>query len=131
MFLLAQWLRFPWSGLENGQVKLERTLMIWLIFAHFIGDWAMQPEWVALNKGKYWFIMFAHCMVWTACISVALEYLGIFSLWKVGFLFIGHYLIDLWKCGVYAKKPFCQQVSYWHLYEDQLLHILQCISCGF
>ena len=33
--------------------------MIWLIFAHFIGDFALQSDWMANNKGYKWIIMFA------------------------------------------------------------------------
>ena len=100
--------------------------MIWLIFAHFIADWSMQPEWIAQNKGKYWFVMFAHCMVWTACICIALEYCGLFAYWKVLFLFIGHYLCDSWKCKEYAVIPFCKQESNLIMYVDQLFHLFQC-----
>lgn len=115
--------------------------MIWLIFAHFIGDWAFQSEWVAENKGKYWFVMFAHCMIWTGCIcafyvafvrnDVDWGMWGmrgtIVAWWKILFLFGGHYICDMWKCRVYAKKPFCQQESSWHLYVDQLWHLCQCV----
>ncbi len=102
-----------------------------LIFAHFIGDWSMQHEWVAQNKSKYWFVMFAHCMVWTACICFVLEYLGLLTAWKAVFLFAGHYLMDYWKCKVYDRTPFCEQKTYKHLYIDQLWHILQCVMVGF
>jgi len=99
--------------------------MIWLIFAHFIGDWGLQNHWMAENKGKYWFVMFAHCMVWTACICIALEYIGLFAWWHIGFLVTGHWICDVWKCSVYSKKPLCQQSSLWHLYLDQVIHLFQ------
>jgi len=104
--------------------------MIWLLFAHFVGDWATQKEWMILNKGKYWFVMLTHCIIWTAFICMGLEYMGSYALWKVLFLIIGHYAIDLWKCRAYEKVPFCQQKTYKHLYIDQLLHILQVIIVG-
>lgn len=95
--------------------------MIWLIFAHFIGDWALQSDWVAQNKGKYPIVMIVHSMIWTACICIALEYLGLFVLWQVTFLSVGHYFCDLWKCKTAKKFPS------WHLYVDQLFHIAQLI----
>ena len=104
--------------------------MIWLLFAHFIGDWAIQPEWIATNKGKYWFVMLSHCIIWTACVCIGLEYIGCYALWKVLFLISGHYLVDLWKCKLYEKIPFCQQKTYKHLYIDQLIHIIQVIFVG-
>ena len=94
--------------------------MSWLIFAHFIGDWALQSDWVAQNKGKYWFVMFAHCMIWTACICIALEYVGRYNIGDTFFLIAGHWLCDSWKCSNTKKFPS------WHLYVDQLWHLLQC-----
>jgi len=106
--------------------------MIWLIFAHFIGDWGLQSEWLALNKGKHWLVMLAHCMIWTGCVCIALEYWNVFAYWKVVFLFLTHFVIDTWKCRVYAEKPFCQQPDACHLYIDQVLHFIQLIVvCSF
>lgn len=111
--------------------------MIWLIFAHFIGDWSLQPEWVAHNKGKLWFVMVAHCAVWTGIVCAFYAafvrndepwtHCGMqIATLKVAFLFVGHYVCDLWKCKVDEKVPFCQQKTYWHLYVDQIWHIFQC-----
>lgn len=99
--------------------------IFWLIFAHAFGDWITQDTWMAENKGKYWIVMFFHCIVWTGFICIALQYLNKLTWWNVPFLVIGHYVIDSWKCRVYAKKPFCQQPSAKHLYIDQVLHLLQ------
>ena len=104
--------------------------MIWLLFAHFIGDWAIQPEWIATNKGNYWFVMLVHCIIWATCICIGLEYIGCYVLWKALFLIGGHYLVDSWKCRVYEKIPFCQQKTYKHLYIDQFIHIIQVIFVG-
>lgn len=93
---------------------------IWLLFAHYIGDIALQPEWQSNNKGKYWYVMFCHCMIWTAVVSVALVYLGIFEYWKVIFLLIGHALMDEWRCH-YPKAP----DNFWRIYPDQTWHIIQ------
>ena len=95
--------------------------MIWLIFAHFIGDIALQSDWQAQNKNKYWYVMLCHCMIWTACISVALQYLGLFSMWKVLFLLIGHWISDLIKSSQ-SNTP----ENWWMIYPDQLWHLIQC-----
>ena len=94
--------------------------MIWLIFAHFIGDWALQSDWIAQNKGKYWSVMFAHCMIWTGCICLIMRWINleVFPQHYV-FLFSGHYLCDSWKCKYANKFPS------WHLYVDQIFHIAQ------
>ncbi len=96
--------------------------IIWLLFAHYIGDIALQSNWQAQNKGKLWYVMFSHCMIWTACICVGLQFLGIFAFWKVLFLLFGHWICDNWK----AKKP--QTPENWkYIYPDQAWHIIQII----
>jgi hypothetical protein len=90
--------------------------LVWLIFAHYVGDFWGQSAWVSENKGKYWYIMLAHCIIWTACICIALQYIGLLSLWKIPFLIIGHGLMDYYKT---TKKCW-----YW-IYSDQLWHLVQ------
>ena len=94
--------------------------MIWLLFAHYVGDIALQSDWQAKNKGKLWYVMFSHCMIWTACICVALQYLGLFDLWKVAFLLVGHWACDYWKSQK-AQTP----ENWKFIYPDQLFHIIQ------
>lgn len=92
-----------------------------LLFAHFMFDWAMQPEWIGTNKDRFWQIMIAHCMIYTGgCIGVMI-YLGCqqITLWSA-IVFTSHYAIDTWKCRYATKENF----PTWHLYVDQVLHIL-------
>jgi hypothetical protein len=93
---------------------------IWLIFAHFIGDFPLQGEFLAVSKGRFWYLMLSHAIIWTACICVALQYLGILYLWKIPFLVIGHMAIDFWKC----RKP---ATEWKYIYPDQGFHFLQCL----
>lgn len=94
--------------------------MICLIFAHVIGDYALQPDWVLKNKGKVKHVLIGHCLVWTACVSLALWFMGSVEFWKILFLAGGHYWIDSWKLkyGSGLKDD-------WFNYADQLAHILQ------
>jgi hypothetical protein len=94
--------------------------LMWVVFAHFIADWGLQNPWVAENKGKYWMVMIGHCMVWTALVCLALNWLGLLTLWKVVFLFVGHAIVDKLKCATYREG------REWLLYHDQVFHILQC-----
>ena len=96
--------------------------IIWLIFSHFIGDIALQNSWQSDNKGRLWYAMFSHCMIWTGAICITLQFLGIFVLWKALFLLIGHYLIDSWR----VKRMKTEETTK-DLYLDQSLHILQII----
>jgi len=97
-------------------------MFLWLIFAHVIGDIALQGEFLAMNKGKIWWCMLWHSIIWAGCICFALEYLGIPTpLWKWIFLIGLHYTIDEWKCK--STKEFLS----WHLWVDQGLHMIQCL----
>jgi hypothetical protein len=123
-------------------------MMLWIIFMHYIGDWALQNDFVAQNKGKYWIIMLSHCVVWTGCVCIALQYFNILSFWKLLFLFVGHWVCDKWKCNnvrywlplteadhkrIEADKHANNLKSHIDkrnlilLYIDQLWHFLQCI----
>jgi hypothetical protein len=95
---------------------------LWLVFAHFVGDIALQSGWQANNKGKYWYVMLAHCMIWTALICIALQYLQILTLWKFLFLLAGHFICDNWK----AKIPKTPENWKW-IYPDQGFHFLQLV----
>lgn len=89
----------------------------WLVFAHFMGDIGFQNPWL-VKKKQHWFYMVAHSVIYTGCIAVSLEYLGILVIWKVLFIVIGHYLIDT------GKKVLPER--YKDLI-DQSLHLIQLI----
>jgi len=92
-----------------------------MLFAHFLGDWGTSNSWVAASKGKWWVVMFAHCMMYTGVCAIALRYIGIgeevlgWSIW----IFFTHYWMDIWKSKYAAPEKF----PTWHLYIDQAYHI--------
>lgn len=96
--------------------------IVWLLFAHYIGDIALQSDWQANNKARYWYVMLSHCMIWTACICVALQFLGVFEYWKVAFLIVGHWLAD----SIKARQPKTPE-NWWMIYPDQAWHLIQLI----
>ena len=108
---------------------------VWLVFGHFIADWAFQNEFVANNKGKYWFIMFAHCMVWAGILGFVLFLLDISALWKLGFLIGGHWVCDKWKCNkityLCSTSREDENRNLKLLYIDQAWHIVQCAVVSF
>lgn len=97
----------------------------WLIFAHYIGDIALQSNWQAQNKGKLWYVMLSHCIIWAACVCVALQFLGVYALWKAVFLVLGHALSDTWK----SRQPLTPE-HWWKIYPDQVWHITQVVFVG-
>lgn len=104
-------------------------LLWWMFGAHFIGDIALQSQWVADTKGKRFYVLLSHCIIWTVCLCVPLKLSGIgsFNLGiSAAFLLLGHILIDNWK----SKKP--KDNAHWHLiYIDQSLHFLQIFFVWF
>lgn len=95
------------------------TLIIFIIGAHYIADFPLQSEFLAMNKGKKWYLLFAHAMIYTTTISITLLLLGVYADWKFAVLLISHYFIDRWKSHEPADE------AHWHLiYYDQALHLL-------
>ena len=95
---------------------------IWLIFAHYIGDIALQTDWQAQNKGKLWYVMLSHCVIWTAMICIALEYSQLLQWWHPIFLVTGHWICDKWK----TTKPRTPE-AWKYIYSDQIWHLIQCV----
>lgn len=95
------------------------TKFFWLIVTHFVGDYAIQTEFIAKNKGNDWYIMLVHSIIWAGCVCVGLQYLGLYSLWKVLFLILGHALMDFLKTRMPTKK--------WMIFPDQCFHLIQCL----
>ena len=100
-----------------------------LIFAHAIGDMALQTDYMACNKGDSPMVMLAHCIVWTGCICIALKYLNRYRLWKVFFLLAGHFIIDEIS-QFYMDYDYCISGQMINLF-DQIAHLGQLIIVYF
>lgn len=48
-------------------VAIPAILPLGLVLAHFIGDFLLQSDWMALNKGKNWKALAWHVLVYSAC----------------------------------------------------------------
>jgi hypothetical protein len=93
---------------------------LWLIGAHFIGDIALQSQWQADNKAKYWYVMLSHCIIWTVCICLALVALDSLEWWHPIFLVCFHAVSDELK----ARIPKTSE-NWWYIYPDQIWHLAQ------
>ena len=95
--------------------------IIVLIGLHFIADFSLQNDFQAKFKGTNYYIMIVHCFIWAFVISCGLEYLDLLEGWETPFLFVGHILIDSWKCNREDKSKALTE----DLYIDQFLHLIQ------
>lgn len=95
---------------------------LWLVGAHFIGDIALQSQWQADNKAKYWYVMLSHCAIWTFCICLVLAVLGALEPWHPFFLVGLHAVADSIKARM-PKRP----DTWWMIYPDQLWHLMQLV----
>lgn len=98
-----------------------------LYVINLILDYPLQGDFLATYKSKNNYVLYVHSMIWAGGLSIVLMYLGIFAIWKLAMLLIGHMLIDAWKCRGYYKK---MNISDWNsLYIDQSLHVGQLLLC--
>ena len=96
-------------------------MLIELIAAHCIADFALQSEWMANNKGKYWYVMLVHSVIWAAAIYLTLDHLANPHILIFPFLLATHFLIDKWKMILFdPKNP--EQKNLTLLYIDQTAH---------
>ncbi|KKM77568.1 hypothetical protein LCGC14_1368670 [marine sediment metagenome] len=100
-----------------------KIMLLW--FAHCLGDMVFQSNFMAEYKNKFWYAMFSHVFIWTMCVSLVLHYFGIFTYWKFIFLFVGHWIMDMWK----SKQPKDDEHR-WCMYVDQGWHLTQVIAVG-
>lgn len=43
--------------------------LLMLMLAHYVGDYGLQTDWMAANKGKSWYVALAHSCVWSFAIT--------------------------------------------------------------
>ena len=85
------------------------TALATIIFCHLLGDYPLQPDFIAKTKGENWYHLFVHCALY--CVPFAVVY-GIDI--RLLILFVTHFLVDMLKARYKA-------ISYG---ADQTLHYL-------
>ena len=114
-----------------------------LLFTGFVLDYPLQDEFLKKYKSQNNLVLLIHCSIWSFGLGIVLLYLGLFEWWKVGMLFVGHFLCDYWKCRrLYKKWPMKTVVGEWNqksktpvigdwgsYYIDQMFHIIQIALC--
>ena len=94
--------------------------ILWIILAHYIADYPLQGDFLAQTKGKYWYSLLAHSVIYGLTIALALKLLGLFAIWKAIALIISHMVIDYKKATAKNKEKALTT----YLYIDQALHIV-------
>lgn len=90
---------------------------LYLLSAHIVGDL------ILIGRKKKHLLL--HCVIWTACVSMVLLTLDILFVWKILFLFVGHYASD--KLKMNYSKTASEEVGVVYLFADQVWHIIQLI----
>lgn len=84
-------------------------ILILAIFAHCLGDYVLQVDFIAQTKGKNWYHLIIHCILYTFAFYM------LFGLtWHLSIIFITHLIIDPIKAR-YNKITYT---------KDQVLHYL-------
>ena len=102
------------------------TMYLMLIGAHSLGDYALQSNWIAVEKGKSLYILYIHAMIWTTVVCLVSYVIG-FQLGWVKILFIllvPHFIMDYFKAQSkwYPKLIGNEKVE---LAIDQCFHYVQ------
>lgn len=93
--------------------------ILWILLAHYVLDYPLQSDFLAQTKGKYWYSLLAHSMIYGLGMALVFKFLGVFALWKAIVLVVSHIIIDYKKSN--AKNKELALTTY--LYIDQTLHL--------
>ncbi len=94
-------------------------LIFLLVSAHIFGDYVFQNDYIANAKGKDFYHLFVHCLIYTFCFWCVLTFLNSVNWGILLFVFISHIIIDFLKCRMSAKNSGKSRIYY---AVDQLLH---------
>ncbi len=97
--------------------------ILWVLLGHYICDYPLQGDFLAQTKGKYWYSLLAHSIIYGLGMALVLKLLGVFAIWKAIVLVISHIFIDHKKATVKNKDKALTT----YLYIDQMLHICMAI----
>ncbi len=118
------------------------NLFGWLVLGHFIGDWLLQNDWMAIGKKRHFFALagLVHYLLYTATILLVLHWvhdprlpIAILSPFVIKvlmvlvalFIFFSHWLIDgtnlvaAWM-GLFGQRPQAMVA----IVIDQTLHLV-------
>jgi hypothetical protein len=94
--------------------------LLWLLLGHYVCDYPLQGDFLAQTKGKYWYSLLVHSIIYGLGMALILKLLGVFVIWKAIVLVVSHIIIDYKKAN--AKNKDLALTTY--LYIDQALHLV-------
>ena len=96
------------------------VLILWFMFAHYIGDYVFQSDFLAKTKATSFYSLFVHSFLYTMTIGCAFYLIcGNFYMYQFFILLFSHICIDYVKANAKDK----QKALTTYLYVDQILHI--------
>ena len=91
------------------------SLIIWVLFVHFVADFICQDDFTATNKSKFWDVLLGHSIFYFIILVFGLAFYDLVSPLKWSILFAinapAHLVIDFFTSRINAK-----------LYEDGERH---------
>ena len=113
--------------MSGGYFNLRSTNMEFLVllFAHLLGDYPLQREFLSAEKGDNIIFLFSHAGIWTGCIATAGFVMGFnIQFIDIALLFIVHSVADYLKG---QKKLWYKNMDDLRegLLIDQLIHVGQ------
>ena len=83
-------------------------MILKLLFSHLLGDYFLQSNYIAQNKGKDWYILFVHCTLY-----IVPFYLFFGYSWHLIVVFVLHVIFDVLKARYNATNIFVDQVIHY------------------
>ena len=93
---------------------------IFLLILHFLGDFVLQSDWMAINKSKNWIALGIHCTVYS------LVFAPFYGLTFAGITFATHFITDALTSRL-TSKLFQAGERHWFFVAiggDQLIHAI-------
>ncbi len=85
-----------------------------LFMGHLIGDYFLQPDWMALNKKKSTAICSLHCIIYTLVVWAFTSFS--WPVWTLPIIFVSHFVFD----RSYLVKTYCNAMGMKRFLEEPM-----------
>lgn len=93
---------------------LNLTIPLSLLLAHLVGDFFLQSNWMAKNKGKSWRALSLHCFTYTMVVGPAGSWYAsspAMGLWWLPATFLTHFATDAVTSRITSKLWFFEPLG--------------------